>query len=45
MSEEFPRGGGAPPQPLPRGANLVLVLVSVGTLVGLVAFLAWLMAS
>jgi len=39
---DFPRGGGGPAQPLPRGANAVLMLVSVATLVGLVAFLAWL---
>ncbi|MBM4374247.1 MAG: hypothetical protein FJ095_04115 [Deltaproteobacteria bacterium] len=44
MSEtSFPRGGGGRPQPLPKGASVVLVVVSVGTLLGTIAFLAWLM--
>lgn len=42
MSEtSFPRGGGGPPQPLPKGASILLVLVSAATLIGTIAFLAW----
>jgi hypothetical protein len=38
----FPRGGGGPPQALPRGANVVLVVVSLLALGTTVATLAWL---
>lgn len=38
----FPRGGGGPPQALPRGANVVLLLVSLLALGTTLATLAWL---
>lgn len=38
----FPRGGRGPPQPLPRGANLLLLLVSLAVLGAVLAFGAWL---
>jgi hypothetical protein len=38
----FPRGGGGPPQPLPRGATAALIAVSVLTLGAVLAMLAWL---
>jgi hypothetical protein len=41
--DDFPRGGAAPPQPLPRGANLALILISVGVIGSAVAMLAWLL--
>jgi hypothetical protein len=37
----FPRGGAGPPQALPKGANLALVLVSVLALAAAVGTLAW----
>lgn len=37
----FPRGGGGPPQALPKGANVVLLVVSVLALGATLATLAW----
>jgi hypothetical protein len=42
MAGVFPRGGGGPPQPLPRGSNVALVVVSVLALGGTMLLLAWL---
>jgi hypothetical protein len=41
MSADFPRGGGGPPQPLPRGANVALLLISLFALAGTLFLLAW----
>lgn len=38
----FPRGGGGPPQALPKGSNLVLLVVSLLALGTTLATLAWL---
>ncbi len=43
MTGDFPRGGAGPPQPLPRGARIGLILVSVLTLASVIAMAVWLM--
>jgi hypothetical protein len=43
-STSFPRGGAGPPQPLPKGANIVLLLVSILALGAMLATLAWVFA-
>lgn len=40
--ESFPRGAAGPPQALPAGANVVLLLLSIAVLGGTLALLAWL---
>jgi hypothetical protein len=39
----FVRGGAGPPQPLPKGANVALVLVSLLMLACMMGILGWLL--
>ncbi len=40
---DFPRGGGGPPQPVPRGASVALVVISILTIAAVLGLLGWLL--
>lgn len=40
----FPRGGAGPPQALPKGANVALVVISVLALGAMLGLMAWVFA-